>query len=339
MRRAVDDAIVTLVGGPLYNVNVPLGGTSLRSLQVGNNQEYYRPWIDGEVTGTTPREPVGEAFWWGMQFLSPNDVSDDDRIAGVSRLGVELISITHEEDTGNQIIRVAGIPRATAAGAPKSSNMWIRYHIEVEGLTTGDAINLYAEGDLATPILTYTLIAADDTNLAAIGKPNAFYFTSEGILLVDDMFALDPGGNPDIDTEDTAGAFVSPVIVDGNGGYQEQASGAFADVNALPADVGTEIVLDAVDEASTYTVPATGTDVQVMFVSIHYKMTRTGSTAGVNMQARCNRRSVPATFVDLPANAAPGDGNVVRQFRLAWDGAAWDKSKYDDADFGLVSRT
>ena len=93
------------------------------------------------------------------------------------------------------------------------------------------------------------------------------------------------------------------------------------------------------DEASTYTVPGTGVDEEVFFVTMHYKMTRTGSTAGVNMQARCNRRSVPATFVDQPANAAPGDGNVIRQMRLAWDSALWDKSKFDDADFGLISRT
>lgn len=334
------DGLITVSGNTQYTTTVPTGG-SQRSLQL--QLDIHRmPWFSGEINTATYNEPSGSEYWFHYHQLWISNANNNDAIIlGVSRGGSEVITYSHEDTTGEPTIRVAGVVRATASGATPSSGNWVRYHIHVEGHATGDTISLYADGVLTTPILTYTLIGADETSLAAIGKPNEFY--AEGSTAssthIDNVFALDPNdGVAPTNINLLTDAHIEPSTLNADSATYTDWSGSYTDIDEVPPNDTDFISSTTVNEVSTFG-HTTVSNPLVLFAQTKWRVTRTGTVAGSNMQIRKASISTPATFADESSHVAPGDGNVLAQHHTAPDGSSWSKTLFDDTEFGPVSRT
>jgi len=316
---------------------LPVGSASGRRGYIVNKSTapIRSPWVSGEVAGATPREPSTTVSWFHahLSITQPNTKG----YFGTGRSGAYVVTLGR--GTGGTIRLFVGgsyaSPRLVATSAVLGlSGSWYRYHVYVDQQLGGE-IRVYLEGDLTTPVLTYTLVAGDI--LALSGKPNEFIFQADGItgVSVDDLFALDPADAIGVvDIQLLAAASVQPSYPLGNGFYTAW-TGTFADIDGIPASDANFIDTAVVDQASTFNVTA-ASQAQVFFAQTKARMTRTGTVAGSQVQMRI-REGI--TDKDEVLTTAPGSGNVHQQHHTAPDGTAWDKTKFDASQFGPVSRT
>jgi len=334
-RRLEDDGIIQIGGGAslVYDTRVPIASASLRSLE-SNIQIGVQPWISGEQAGGTRIEPSGDEYWFHFEWLptgSGNSLGPNH--IGVSRNQTKVVTISKEATTNFVQIYVANVLRATGT-VPFAINRFNRVHVFVDQ-TVGGNVEVYFEGDLVTPVLTYTLVAGDISALP--GKPNEFYFDHghSGVSYLDDVFAMDPNDAvAPTDINDLANASVQPSFIDGNGFYTDW-TGDFTDIDEVPADDADFIEATAVNQASTFDCGDTTLD-NVFFVQTKWRMTRTGTTAGVNVQIR---QRLGTTDLDEAITTAPGSGNVIQHHATDATGAAWSVAGFNGSQFGPVSRT
>jgi hypothetical protein len=341
--RALDDDNLLFNNGfPTYETfSTPAGSASVTRARFVNNGTvgvHYitSPWVSGEVAGATRITPTTDVYWFHMYLQW--SLQETNAYAGVGRNGTE--GITLGVGTGGTVRLRAGDKGSlgeSAESAPGivASNTWYRFHVKVTHIA-GGTVEVYLEGDLTTPILTYTLLAGDITNLG--GKPNEFWWYADGITLmyVDDCFALDPAdaiGVTDINL--LANASIQPRSGLSAGTYSDW-TGTVADVNEVPfSDVDFNST-GAINQAQTYNFPFAGQPA-VHFVQSKLRMTRTGTAAGVQCQVRI--RDNVGNEKDETITTAPGSGNIIQHHQTAPDGGAWDKSTFDGCQFGIVSRT
>lgn len=332
-QRLEDDGLIYIsgVGSPLYNTAVPVGSSSLRSLRT-NQQVLVQPWISGEQAGGTRIEPSGAEYWFHFEWQPSSSSSNNNRI-GVSRNQTQVITISKAATTNFVQIYVANVLRATGT-VPFAINRFNRVHVFVNQVAGGN-VEVYFEGDLVTPVLTYTLVAGD---IAALpGKPDEFYmdFGRSGIGYLDDVFAMDPNdGVAPTNINNLANASVEPSLIDGNGFYTAW-TGDFTDIDEVPANDGDFIEATAINQASTFDCTDTARD-NVFFVQTKWRMGRTGTTAGVNVQIR---QRLGATDLDETITTAPGSGNVIQHHNTDATGATWSVAGFNGSQFGPVSRT
>ena len=334
-RRLEDDGVIQISGtSPLiYDAQVPVGSASLRSLEANNNVG-VQPWISGEQAGGTRIEPSGNEYWFHFEWqpTSATGALGANKI-GVSRNQSQVVTISKANSTNFVQIYVANGLRATGT-VPFAINRFNRVHVFVNQVVGGN-VEVYFEGDLVTPVLTYTLVAGD---IAALpGKPNEFYldFGRSGVSYLDDVFAMDPNdGVAPTNINDLANASVQPSLIDGNGFYTDW-TGDFTDIDEVPADDADFIEATAINQASTFDCGNTTRD-NVFFVQTKWRMTRTGTTAGSNVQIR---QRLGVTDLDETITTAPGSGNVIQHHDTDATGAAWSVAGFNGSQFGPVSRT
>ena len=165
----VDDGVVTLAGSPAYSTTVPAESASARSLNISSDT-IESPWIDGVQAGGSRNESSGTQYWFhGYYRTNSNDGRNDFNRFGTSRNGAESILLTFEDNTNKPVIRVAGIGRATAVSFSISTNLFTRFHIHVTQVD-GGAVLVYADGNLADPVVSYTLTATDISHAPMLSR-------------------------------------------------------------------------------------------------------------------------------------------------------------------------
>jgi hypothetical protein len=335
--RAEDDGLAG-PAVPGYTAFVPVGSASVLAVGIFNIGALYvsSPWKSGEIAGSTPREPSGTRYWFHYQIAQ--DSFPENGEFGCGRSGVPGITLGLRPGAGGQgevAIRVAQIERARTVGLGLNLNAYYRLHVLVDEQDGGD-VEVYLEGDLNTPILTYTLDATDISNLP--GKPNEFWWSTQGgfpSMWVDDLFALDPDTGTTVPSiQVLANASIQGTRVDGDGFYT-QWNGDYTDIDEVPASDSDYIDATAVDQASTFTAQDASQS-NVYFAQTKLRMIRSGTDAGVQMQVRIREGGVDK---DEAITTAPGSGNVIQQHHTAPDGTNWSKAKFDASEFGPVSRT
>ena len=251
---------------------------------------------------------------------------------GFGRNNATAIAVSMVDNTGAVTLRIPTSGVVATSTDVIAINTWTRVHIEVDH-QTGGAVNVYLNGDVANPVLTYTLTAADITNLG--GLPNGFHFKhpSTQTTRICDVFAIDADASGYTDIQLYAEAQVSAEVPDGEG-TDQQWTGAYTDVDSLPPDA-SEITTNSVDQARTFTINDSADD-RCYYVQTHAKMTRTGTGAGSNCQIRLRDG---ATVLDETTTAAPGSGYVIQPHQLAPDGTAWTTATANATEHGIVTRT
>ena len=187
---------------------LPDGSPSVWSLVV-QNQALTMPWYNDE-SGTL-NEPVG-TFWLHGQWYQTG--GNPNQQFGACSSGLEYVTLSAVNVTGELTIRVAGSVVATAVAAIPLSQ-YSRWMVECAftggSPTAGDTIKVYLAGliDEGQEFLSYTLTGTDVTNLLAVGsgKANGFYvratFTQ---TFFDDLWAMDTGASVTANTDgDTTG--------------------------------------------------------------------------------------------------------------------------------------
>lgn len=332
-QRLEDDGVIQVSGTSalIYDTRVPVGSASLRSLEANGNVG-VQPWISGEQAGGTRIEPSGNEYWFHFEWQPDNNNNANNRI-GVSRNQTQVVTIGKTTTDGFVTIYVANVLRATGT-VPFATKRFNRVHVFVNQVAGGN-VEVYFEGDLVTPVLTYTLVAGDISALP--GKPDEFYLDGgrTGVSYIDDVFAMDPNdGIAPTNINDLANASVQPSYIDGNGFYTDW-TGDFTDIDEVPADDADFIEATAINQASTFDCGNTTRD-NVFFVQTKWRMTRTGTTAGSNVQIR---QRLGVTDLDETITTAPGSGNVIQHHDTDATGAAWSVAGFNGSQFGPVSRT
>ena len=328
-----DDGLIVTGGGVgEQNFGTPAGSAStVRAIFLNMLGPCHQPWVSGEQAGGTPNTASGTVYWWHMYLQWSNF-----NTLGYAGSGIGVTEgVTLSTGAGGTVqLRVGGLDRGAESAAVLSLSAWHRFHVKIDHQTGGD-VEVYLDGDLTTPIITYTLIAADITNLT--GKGSGFWWQADGVTAVycDDCFSLDPADAIGVtDIELLANASVQGISITGNGNYQ-QWNGDYTDIDEIPASDVDYIDVASIDQAATYAVE-NASQAAVHFVQSKWRMTRTGSSAGVQAQVRIRNG---ATDKDETITAAPGSGNIIQHHHTAPDGSAWNKTKFDASEFGMVSRT
>lgn len=332
-RNTTRDRLIVTSGSFTYETtNLPPNSQSGTTL-AGQNSTFRAPWYDG-VGGQN--EPSAEQVWFHARYYTIlNNANNDGLRIGIGRDGTEYISISTEDSTNRITIRVAGTVRATSASAALSLSTWARFHVHITGDDAGDQVLVYMDGDLATPVVSYTLIGADATALSSVGLPNEFLVTMklDSGSRIDDLIAWDPldAGFPGINYFASCG--IAGIVFTGDGAETDW-SGSYTDIDERPASDADKIVAANVGDESSFTKPAISAD-NVFSVQVFARVTRTGTGAGSNLKVKIN----DGTDFDEVTVAAPGDGDISVIFDTAPDGLAWSPVKYDATRVAFVAET
>lgn len=332
-RNTDRDRLTILAGTATYDTsNLPPGSGSTTSMG-GSGLAFRAPWYHGGST----REPSGEAFWLMARYYNTvNTTGNDSLIIGVGRNGTEYVSVSAEDSTNKITIRIAGTVVATAASAAFSLSTWERIHLHFGGDDVGDVVSVYRDGDLATPVVTFTLTNTQAIALAAIGgKPNEFYAATKsgaGGDRFDDFIAMDPA-DPGFEGIAFYGEFaVKDLRFNANSAVsgEQQWSGGFGNIDEVPPSDADKITASAVGNVSMFLKAAIGED-NVFGVKITARVTRTGTAAGTQI-AILSRDGVDEESVTI---AAPADGDVTAIFENHPDTTPYSPTSFDANRFGF----
>lgn len=334
-RSTSRDRITVVSGTPVYDTGVlPPDSASSTSLR-GSGIQVRIPWYDDTTSGRN--QPTGQFWFHGRLSDSTNNTANDGLRFGVGRNGTELFTISAEDNTYRWTIRVVGQLRATATSAALSVGNWSRLHLHVSGYAEGDTVRVYADGNISSPVVSYTLTSDDESNLGGAGLyPNEFWFyvpTGHGACYADDLIAFDPtvAGAPAMAR--LIEPSVKEMVPTGNGDEQEW-GGSYTDIDERPGSDTDKITATSVGQESNFTFGAVGED-NVFAAKLMARVTRTGTDAGSNLLL-IEREGGSEDSVQV---AAPGDGDVYHLFQTAPDGTDWSPVSFDASRFGFVSVT
>lgn len=323
-RAAARDRLIVTAATPAYDtVNLPDASGSSTAMGA-TGLHYRRPWYD-DAAGT-PNEPSTGAVGFHARLLtSTNGADNDSRVVGIARDGDEYVAVSTEPLTNRVTLRIAGVVRATAERAAVRMGVFERLLVVTTGADAGDTVHVWLDGDLSTPVVTYTLSSDDATALGAIGSPNEFlgHCSDAGTDLHDDLVAFDPAdpGFPGLSF--LAACSIAEQLVTGDG-PDPAWDGDWTDIAERPADDETAIRADAIAAESTFSKAPIGHD-NVLAVQVLARVTRVGAAAGEHLTVGL----VAGDEVDAQLVPAPEDGDVLGLFQTAPAGTAWTPDAFD----------
>lgn len=341
-RNTSRDRLVILSGTPTYITTGLASGTfSTSALQQGTAASDLRAPFYNDATGTPYTTTNGEA-WFHVRYRTALVAATNmtSLYLGLGFNGSKMVGVSCENTTGKMTLVIASTVRATAASFAYSVGVWERIHIHVGGLTTGSVINVYANGNLSTPVLSYTLIAGDETNLSAISSVfNEFRISGKGGSpsneAYDCMACYDPSGSGGsvANIQQLAELSIAEQVFTGDGAEQDW-TGSYTDIDERPNSDTDKLTATATNDESSFTKDAIGAD-NVFAVQVMARVRRTDSSTGVNLTLKTN----DGTNSETKVVSAPGDGDAMHVFQRAPDGNAWTPDLYDPVRIAFIATT
>lgn len=195
----------------------------------------------------------------------------------------------------------------------------------------GNDYNVYLDGDLNNPIITYNSGGSNPT-----GNIEAFHCRSRQFFeyRICDFIFNDLGGSEFPATlEEAIQASVGRLVLNGNGTHTAWSNGYTA-VDERPSDDADYNEATATDQRQTYTV-TTPTAAAIYGVCMYLRVTRHGTAAGDGIEPMSRKNG---TDRDYGIKSAPGDGFVIVELgQTDAELNDWDVSNL--GEFGFVSRT
>lgn len=301
--------------------------------------EFRRPFYNHPGGTTfTPSDADGDIFFLYMYKSGANGANNNTLKLGVGNGGTELFSVSCVNTTGLVTIRVAGTVRATAAVAAISLNAWLLIHVRATGNKTGDTVSVYMNGDLSTAVVTYTLIAADQTNLAGL-KANEFRASTKASTAASlDKFGWFAAFDPNDANFSGSGiqAYAGFVVKEKRFASTigtPTATGTHTNIDEAPPSNSDTVSFGAVGQTIKMGLDSTSDPVFAMQVSLAIE--RGDTSAGVNMDIKIDD-GVNNRTLTVPAPAA---GGAVAVFDTDANSTAWNAAKYTNTDVHLTAAT
>jgi hypothetical protein len=332
--RNTDRDEIIQVSGVLGYETTELPPDSPSTTSIGDRGQSFRmPWWDH--VNVTQFEPSTNELWYHFRYWSNTSASLSTARYGVSRDATPVLSVGFETGTNKIVIRVADTIRATTASTTISTSTWERFHVHMTGATAGSFIHVYMDGNLVTPVLSYTLIGADATALSSAGKPNSFRVVigGSGTTYVDDFVAWDPADPDFLGIVYFAECGIQEQVFTGNGAEADW-SGAYTAIDERPCSDADKITASVVAQSSSFTKAAIGQD-NVFAVNVKARVTKTGSEAGDNLTLSIKQGANQESVTII----APGDGDISYLFNAAPDGTPWSPVSYDATRIVFTSAT
>lgn len=302
-----------------------IANTSIPALTLGTRSVRMSGIASSPLAAT-----VGEC-WIGIQ-IRPTTTSST-ALFGLS-LGSATTYIEAGVAGGDFAISINGTTVSSSAGV--SINSWVRLHLHVSGLTAGDTIRLYRDGELSTPIVEYTLTGGDVS-----GWPAAFTHASlncaGGASYLDDLWIMDPTDATGVtDPQETLSFSVELLTADANGADFTFASGSFSDVDEIPFSLSDKITADAVGQIADLSFDNASTAQVIGAIKITQRTQRSGTTAGSQAEISIDDGS---NNLVLETVTVPGDGYIRTYTSLAADGTALEDSKLNASTIQIKTVT
>lgn len=339
-RNVTRDRLTVLAGAHSYiTTGLASGSLSNSALQQVNAGSDIRAPFYNDNTGTPYTTTNGEA-WFHIRYRTALVAATNmtSLFMGLGFNGSKMIGLSCENTTGKLTLIVTTNVRATASVFAYSVGVWERLHVHVGGLTTGSVINVYANGNLSTPILSHTLIGADETNLLAISSVfNEFRLAGKGgspaSEAYDCMVCYDPNGSGGsvASIQQLAELSIAEQVFTGNGAEQ-QWTGAYTDIDERPNSDTDKLTATTTGDESSFTKDAIGAD-NVFAVQVMARIRRTDASTGVNLTIKTN----DGTNTDTQVVSAPGDGDAMHIFQQAPDGNPWTPDLYDPVRVAFIA--
>ena len=330
--RIADDEIIVAAGTtPTYTTDTPNANTdrALNHASAIGTHSARHAWTAAK-----------SEFWLHYHFKNPaNNTSNDLHVLGYGKSGTLLGGVSFEDSTNNITIQVDGVVVATSA-TPIASATWESIHIHVIMASPSGTFDVYKNGNLVTPVLSFSGNTDPNTDVTA----DEFYWTMRQLSSrIANLIAMDPNdATGTVDANDFSNPQIAVFVPDADSvTYAEWApdsgSVGFSRINERPSSDPDYVEATAVGERSTFShEPASGIASVVTNVKWSGRMTRTGSDAGVNVILR---RRHSATDYDESAVPAPGAGQVSKMWNEQGAGGAWTPTVLDATEFGVVSET
>lgn len=277
--------------------------------------------------------PCTSAFsecWLGSIVYSPGSASTV--MAGVCT-GATTRYIEAGIVNGAWEIYVNGTSKATSPGAPLAQ--WNRLHMHIEGLADGDTIRLYKEGDLATPVVQYSLTSSDVSGWPATLSHVRLHTSNQ--VHVDDLWLMDPTDATGVtDPQETLSFSVELLTADANGADFTFATGSFSDIDEVPFSLADKITADAVGQIADLSFTNASTAQVVGAVKVTQRTQRSGTTAGsqaeVSIDDGANNNAIETVSV-------PGDGYIRTYISEAADGTSLEVDKLNASTIQIKTVT
>ena len=327
-----DDEITLITGALSYSTDTPNANTD-RALSHGSAIAQSRAHIPWTVAKSH--------FWYHYHFKNfDNNTSNDQHVLGYGNGGVLLGGVSFEDSTNKLTIQINGVVVATSIVVATLAT-WVSIHVEVTLDAATGTVDVYKDGDLTTPVVSF---GPGNTDPTAAGTADQFFFHMRQLSSrIANLIAMDPDDATGIvDANEFANPQIAVYVPDADSvtyAAWTPDSGAvgYTQIDERPSNPADYVEATAIGQASTFShQPSLGVASVVTAVKWSGQMTRTGTDAGVNVIVR---RRQGVSDVDEAAVAAPGSGMV----SFLWDekvgGGNWSPTDLDATEFGVVSET
>ena len=322
-QNITDDGFFLTSGNNFWAYSASTPGSSN-----GGRSMFYAPGLTGVYAGGCSSSV--SSCWIGAQIKADNSAT---QILVGSSLGTSARFIEAGIVSGEWVIFINGTSEATASAAPLAQ--WNRIHLHIAGLSSGDVISLYRDGDLSSTVIQYTLTTADVSGWPASFTHASIYVRNGGG--VDDLWIMDPTDATGVtDPQETLSFSVELLTANANGPDFTFATGSFSDVDEIPFNLSDKITADAVGQIADLSFTSATTAQVIGAIKVTQRTQRSGTTAGsqaeISIDDGSNNNAIETVTV-------PGDGYIRTYISDAADGTALEVSKLNASTIQIKTVT
>lgn len=295
----------------------------------------------GIAEGRIPWQGAGAADFWihAHMYRTNNSNNNDGFKFGWTNGSTELGWIQLQDFTLNPQIVVDGTVEATGASPLMPIASWGTLIVHVQLVNgPGGQIDVYADGDLTSPVVSFT----GNTDPGGLGTANKFYLrlpqNDARIANLVAMVTTDATGR--VDEQLLTNIGIKGLEPDADGFYTawtpDTGGTGYTQIDEAPPVDTDYVEATAVGQRATFSHASVGTAPVLLAAKWFGRITRQGSSAGVNMAVT---RRLSAVDYDESTVAAPGDGYVFDLWDEKPGGGDWTSTDLDNTEFGVLSVT
>jgi hypothetical protein len=228
---------------------------------------------------------------------------------------------------------------ATASGDAIPTLDWTSLVIHVTMHATTGEVEVFMNGNLTTPVVTFT----GNTDPTAATDADGFYggIDRNGDYIANFVCLDATDATGIVDTAVLKRVGITNLAPTGDGNYTawtpDSGGTGYTQIDEAPPSDADYVEATATAQRTTFTFPASGIDGNLLAARWCSRVTRSGSDAGVNLQVS---RRYDSTDYDDATVAAPLSGYVFQTWDQRPDGADdWTAAILDGTEFGMESIT